>query len=89
MNAATFFVYNLVMKSCSGLFNGAVAAEAAASQAYDHLRERVGGGLESMTSGNSSWSRRRSERLCTITTDMPNILLVKQPTAISQVSDCF
>jgi hypothetical protein len=85
MNAATFFVYNLVMKSCGGLAGSNGAAEAASGgQAW--------GGLQRVTAAaasESSWSRRRSERLTTITTtittDMPTILLVKQNTAISQV----
>ncbi len=85
MNAATFFVYNLVMKSCGGLASSDGAAEAASGgQAW--------GGLQRVTAAaasESSWSRRRSERLTTITTtittDMPTILLVKQNTAISQV----
>ena len=85
MNAATFYIYNLVMKSCAGLFNGGSNAAAAGSQVYERVRDRLGG-LDGLTnSSSSSWSRKRSERLTTITTDMPNILLVQQPATISQV----
>jgi hypothetical protein len=87
MNAATFYIYNFVMKSCAGLFDGGAAAAAAGGQVYERVKDRLASsGLDNLTSSsNSSWSRRRSERITTITTDMPNIILVQQPAAISQV----
>ena len=84
MNAATFFVYSMVMKTFATL-------NEKADDVYDTLKS-LRGSMEKFSRIErvpNTWSRKKTEqRLSTVTTDMPNILLVKeQATNIAQVNN--
>ena len=82
MNAATFFVYSLVMKTFTTL-------NEKADEVYDTLKSLKGSAekFSRIERVPNTWSKKkRDQRLATVTTDMPNILLVKeQATNIAQV----
>jgi len=78
VNAATFFVYSAIMKVGD--------MDTKADEVYDTLKTLCNTDKYMAHSApvDSSWSKKKHQRLATITTDMPNIIHIQEQSSISQ-----